>query len=199
MVTDNIMDLKDIVTAAIPELRDYWPEVKVLFNFSRIPEKTTLLEEGDVSKYLYIVSMGCLRLFVIKEDGREVTAQFFFENQMVASMESAFTGRPGRMYLESIEETELVIIRLSDFKKITERFPGVEKFLINFLQQRLLYYTDLYTSFILNTPEERYEKLLKDNREMIERVPHHYIASYLGITPVSLSRIRSRIAKKLSR
>lgn len=193
------MDLKDRVTAAIPELRDYWPEVKDLFDLRRIPEKTTLLEEGDVSKYLYIVTKGCLRLYVIKEDGREVTAQFFFENQMVASMESAFTGKPGRMYLESIEVSEVVIVRLSDFKKITEHFPGMEKFLINFLQQRLLYYTDLYTSFILNSPEERYEKLLKDNPEMIVRVPHHYIASYLGITPVSLSRIRSRIAKKHSR
>lgn len=196
METENIMDLKDRVTAAIPELRDYWPDINDLFSFRKIPEKTTLLEEGDVSKYLYIVSKGCLRLFVIKEDGREVTAQFFFENQMVASMESAFTGKPGRMYLESIEESEVVIVRLSDFRRISERFPGMKIFLINFLQQRLLYYTDLYTSFILNTPEERYEKLLKDNPEIIERVPHHYIASYLGITPVSLSRIRSRIAKK---
>ncbi|HOP27934.1 MAG TPA: Crp/Fnr family transcriptional regulator [Spirochaetota bacterium] len=190
------MDLKERVTAAIPELRDYWPEIKNLFSFRRIPEKTTLLEEGDVSKYLYIVSKGCLRLFVIKEDGREVTAQFFFENQMVASMESAFTGKPGRMYLESIEESEVVVIRINDFRKISERFSEMNKFMVNFLQQRLLYYTDLYTSFILNTPEERYEKLLKDNPEMIERVPHHYIASYLGITAVSLSRIRSRIAKK---
>ena len=190
------MYLKERVTAAIPELRDYWPEIKDLFSFRRIPEKTTLLEEGDVSKYLYIVSKGCLRLFVIKEDGREVTAQFFFENQMVASMESAFTGKPGRMYLESIEESEVVVIRINDFRKISERFSEMNKFMVNFLQQRLLYYTDLYTSFILNTPEERYEKLLKDNPEMIERVPHHYIASYLGITAVSLSRIRSRIAKK---
>jgi len=190
------MDLKERVTAAIPELRDYWPEIKNLFSFRRIPEKTTLLEEGDVSKYLYIVSKGCLRLFVIKEDGREVTAQFFFENQMVASMESAFTGKPGRVYLESIEESEVVVIRINDFRKISERFSEMNKFMVNFLQQRLLYYTDLYTSFILNTPEERYEKLLKDNPEMIERVPHHYIASYLGITAVSLSRIRSRIAKK---
>ena len=190
------MDLKERVTAAIPELRDYWPEIKNLFSFRRIPEKTILLEEGDVSKYLYIVSKGCLRLFVINEDGREVTAQFFFENQMVASMESAFTGKPGRMYLESIEESEVVVIRINDFRKISERFSEMNKFMVNFLQQRLLYYTDLYTSFILNTPEERYEKLLKDNPEMIERVPHHYIASYLGITAVSLSRIRSRIAKK---
>ena len=190
------MDLKERVTAAIPELRDYWPEIKDLFSFRRIPEKTILLEEGDVSKYLYIVSKGCLRLFVINEDGREVTAQFFFENQMVASMESAFTGKPGRVYLESIEESEVVVIRINDFRKISERFSEMNKFMVNFLQQRLLYYTDLYTSFILNTPEERYEKLLKDNPEMIERVPHHYIASYLGITAVSLSRIRSRIAKK---
>ena len=69
---------------------------------------------------------------------------------------------------------------------------------INFLQKRLLYYADLYTSFILNTPEERYERLVKNNPQMIERIPHYYIASYLGITPVSLSRIRSRLAKKNS-
>jgi len=190
------MDIKDKLITIIPVLEPHWNEIKNIFKLQKIPAKTTLLESGDVSKYQYIISKGCLRLFIIKEDGNEVTVQFFFENQMVASMESAFTGKPGRMYLESIEDSEVIIARLKDWKELFVRYPEYNQVLIHFLQKRLLYYADLYTSFILKTPEQRYEKLVNENPEMIERVPHYYIASYLGVTPVSLSRIRSRLSKK---
>jgi len=193
------MNIKDRLTAIIPEFEPHWDEIKNIFKLQKIPAKTTLLESGDVSKYQYIVSKGCLRLFIIKEDGSEITVQFFFENQTVASMESAFTGKPGRMYLESIEESEVIVVRLKDWNELFQRYPEFDKVMIHFLKNRLLYYADLYTSFILNTPEQRYEKLLNENPEIIERVPHYYIASYLGITPVSLSRIRSRLSKKLFR
>ena len=193
------MDIKDRLVTIIPELEPRWDEIKNIFKIQKIPAKTILLESGDVSIYQYIVSNGCLRLFIIKEDGSEITVQFFFENQTVASMESAFTGKPGRMYLESIEDTEVIIVKLEDWKELFMRYPEYNKLLIHFLQKRLLYYADLYLSFILNTPEQRYEKLLNDNPEIIKRVPHYYIASYLGITPVSLSRIRSRLSKKLLR
>ena len=190
------MDTKERLIKIIPELEPHWSEIKNIFKIKKIPAKTTLLECGDVSKYQYIVLNGCLRLFIIKEDGSEVTVQFFFENQTVASMESAFTGKPGRMYLESIEDSEVVLVSLKDWKELFERYHQFDNVLIRFLQKRLLYYADLYTSFILKTPEQRYEKLVNENPEIIERVPHYYIASYLGITPVSLSRIRSRLAKK---
>lgn len=191
------MDIKDKLLTIMPELEPHWDEIKNIFRPQKIPAKTTLLESGDVSRYQYIVIKGGLRLFIIKEDGSEVTVQFFFENQAVASMESAFTGKPGRMYLESIEDSEVIVVRLKDWNELFERYPEYQRVLIGFLKKRLLYYSDLYTSFILKTPEERYEKLLNENPEIIERVPHYYIASYLGITPVSLSRIRSRISKKL--
>lgn len=193
------MNIKDKLITIIPELEPHWDEIKNIFKIQKIPAKTTLIESGDVSKYQYIVSKGCLRLFIIKEDGSEVTVQFFFESQMVASMESAFTGKPGRMYLESIEDSEVIIARLKDWKELFVRYPEYNKVLIHFLQKRLLYYADLYASFILKTAEQRYEKLVNENPEIIERVPHYYIASYLGITPVSLSRIRSRLSKKLLR
>ncbi len=193
------MDIKGKLLTIIPELEPRWDEIENIFRMQKIPAKTTLLESGDVSKYQYIVSKGCLRLFIIKEDGSEVTVQFFFENQAVASMESAFTGKPGRMYLESIEESEVIVVRLKDWNELFERYPEYDRVMIGFLKRRLLYYADLYTSFILKTPEQRYEKLVNENPEIIERVPHYYIASYLGITPVSLSRIRSRLSKKTPR
>ncbi len=192
------MDIKDKLLTIMPELEPHWDEIKKIFRPQKISAKTTLLESGDVSKYQYIVTKGCLRLFIIKEDGSEVTVQFFFENQVVASMESAFTGKPGRMYLESIEDSEVIVVRLKDWNELFEHYPEYNRVLVGFLKKRLLYYSDLYTSFILKTPEQRYEKLLNENPELIERVPHYYIASYLGITPVSLSRIRSRLAKKLT-
>jgi len=192
------MNLKDKVISIIPQLESHWHEIQDLFKIKIIPEKTILLEDGDVSKYLYMIYEGCLRTYLIKEDGTEITAQFFFENQMVASMESAFSGQPGRMYLESIEESKIIIITLQNFKRLFLKYPDLGVALISMLQQRLIYYNELYTSFILNTPEERYEKLINNNPEIINRIPHYYIASYLGITPVSLSRIRTRLAKKTS-
>lgn len=190
------MKIKEKVISVIPELASYWKESADLFRYKSIPGKTILLGEGDISKYLYIVSKGCLRIFLIKEDGREVTVQFFFENHFVASMESAFTGKPGNFYLETLEDSEVIMIRLQDFKELFGKHESLKNFLIHFLEQRLIYYSELYVSFILNTPEERYIKLVKANPGITGRIPHHYIATYLGITPVSLSRIRSRLEKR---
>lgn len=190
------MIMKKKVTAVIPQLEPYWNDVSGLFKLKKVPVKTTLLESGETSKYMFMVSAGCLRIFMIKGDGTEVTVQFFFEKQMVASIESAFTGKPGRMYLESIEDCEIIMIRLRDFREIFMKYDALKELPLRFLQKRLLYYMDLYTSFIMNTPEERYIKLTEENPGITERVPHYYIATYLGITPVSLSRIRSRLAKK---
>ena len=106
------MNLKEKVISIMPRLENHWPDIAGLFKMKLIPEKTTLLEEGDISKYLFIVSKGCLRQYRLKEDGKEITIQFFFEKQMVASMESAFTEKPGNLYLESIEESEIIMIRL---------------------------------------------------------------------------------------
>ncbi len=190
------MNLKERVLGIFPPLEPYWNEISGFFTLKKVPAGTSLVEAGDVSRYLFIVTKGCLRIFMIKDDGREVTVQFFFEKQMVASMESAFTGKPGRLYLETIEDSELIMIRLKDFREIFSRYAPLKDSVISFLQKRLLYYSELYTSFILNTPEERYIKLLEENPGITERIPHYYIATYLGITPVSLSRIRSRLAKK---
>jgi len=124
------MDIKQKVLAALPALEPYWDEASDLFSLKTVPAKTTLLEAGDTSKYIFIVSRGCLRIFVIREDGREITVQFFFENQMVASMESAFTGKPGNLYLESLEESELLMIKLEDFRGIVSRHESLKDVMI---------------------------------------------------------------------
>ena len=136
-----------------------------------IPSKTVLLEEGKIADKIYLVRKGCLRLFFYNE-GKDITFQFFFEGDFVASFDSLYRGTPSLFSLESIPS-----LRLLYEEKIIERFS---------------FYQHLFLSRIKNTPQQRYEELLKEYPNIIQRVPQHYIASYLGITPVSLSRIRNR-------
>jgi CRP-like cAMP-binding protein len=154
------------------------------------PAKTTLLNEGEVAKNIYIVKKGCLRLFFL-HDGKEITFQFFFEGDTVASFESIYNDQPSMFTLQTIEPATLRIIGREEFRKALDN-PDIRTGFEQRLAQRFITYQKLFLSRIKNSPQERYEELLRERPDIIKRVPQHYIASYLGITPVSLSRIRNR-------
>lgn len=153
--------------------------------------KTILLEEGKVADRLYLIRKGCLRLFFYNE-GKDMTFQFFFEGDFVASFDSLYKRTPSLFYLESIEPTELTAIRREDFYNQINNNLSFRQLYEKKLIDRFHAYQQLFLSRIKNTPQQRYEELLKEYPNIIQRVPQHYIASYLGITPVSLSRIRNR-------
>lgn len=156
-----------------------------------VPSKTILLEEGKVADKLYLVRKGCLRLFFYSE-GKDITFQFFFEGNFVASFDSLYKRTPSLFYLESIEPAELTAIRREDFYNLIDNDSSLRQLYEEKLIDRFHVYQQLFLSRIKNTPQQRYEELLKEYPDIIQRVPQHYIASYLGITPVSLSRIRNR-------
>lgn len=183
------------------KLRERFPHFEKLLNkilIKEVPSGTTLLSEGDIATKLFLVIHGCLRTYFIKETGIEITSQFFIEGQMVSSFESAMTGMPSRQYIDAIEDSTVGFIEITIFKKmISESGLGMNDF-NRFLISRLIFYMNQHASFILDNPEKRYKKLLQDNPELISRLPQKYIASYLGITPVSLARIRTRLRKQIN-
>lgn len=179
-----------------PLLAEYWNDFAPVMRPRHVDAKTILLPEGEKARYLFLVLEGCLRIYFIKKDGRDITAQFFLPGQMVGSMESLFTGLPSKMYLEAVEDSDLACIAVDDFRGITSRHEPLKDMMADFFRKRLLHYMGLHMTFISMTPEERYLHLLETEPEIMDRLPHHYIASYIGITPVSLSRIRSRLEKK---
>lgn len=156
-----------------------------------VPSKTILLEEGKVAEKLYLIRKGCMRLFFY-QDGKDITFQFFFEGDFVASFDSLHKRTPSLFYLESIEPTELTAIKREDFYTLIDHDLSLRQLYEEKLIDRFHTYQRLFLSRIKNTPQQRYEELLKEYPHIIQRVPQHYIASYLGITPVSLSRIRNR-------
>lgn len=156
-----------------------------------VPAKAVLLEEGMVADRIYLIRKGCLRLFFYNE-GKDITFQFFFEGDFVASFDSLYKGSPSLFSLESIEPSELLYIRKEDFYNGIANDPSLRQMYEEKIIERFSFYQRLFLSRIKNTPQQRYEELLKEYPNIIQRVPQHYIASYLGITPVSLSRIRNR-------
>ncbi|HEY0177373.1 MAG TPA: Crp/Fnr family transcriptional regulator [Pedobacter sp.] len=156
-----------------------------------VPAKTTLLQEGAVSKKIYLVEKGCLRIWFNK-DGKDITLQFFFENEAVSSMESFIGNEPGMYNIETLEESRLMVLQKKDFDRLMLSNAGFKDWFYQMILRRFIYYSKHLLSYIKNNPRERYEELLLHNPQLLQRIPQHYIASYLGITSVSLSRIRNR-------
>jgi CRP-like cAMP-binding protein len=181
-----------------PLTDEKWNENIGYFNRLEVPAKTTLLEEGEVSKKLYIIEKGCIRVW-FNNNGKDLTTQFFFENQSVASIESFMKKLPSPTNIETIEPSVLWWIHKNDLDKILEEIkeiPELRDRLINMLFERTFDYMKYFVSFIKDSPIQRYTNLIKERPQIILRVPQHYIASYLGITTVHLSRLKSKLVSK---
>lgn len=168
-----------------------WSQFLHLFKEEEVPAKTVLLREGEISKKAFYIENGCIRAW-FNNDGKDVTFQFFFEGQGVSSIESFRTDQPSLFTIETIEPCLLRSVSKTDFQTILDQSPVIRQQIEEQTFQRLIFYQKLFLSRIKDNPEKRYLDLLKNNPEVLQRVPQHYIASFLGITPVSLSRIRNR-------
>lgn len=174
-----------------------WNEYTSYFNQIKVPAKTVLLNEGSISKKMYLIEKGCIRVY-FNNQGKDITTQFFFENETVGSIESFRKNIPSQTNIETIEPSILWWIYKSDLNRIIDEIkeiPHLRDFLIDSIFERTFDYMKFFTSSIKDTPHERYLKLIEERPEIIQRVPQHYIASYLGISSVHLSRIKNKISK----
>ncbi|SDR99573.1 cAMP-binding domain of CRP or a regulatory subunit of cAMP-dependent protein kinases [Gillisia sp. Hel1_33_143] len=168
-----------------------WEEFQGLFKREELPAKTILLDEGKISNSIFYIEQGCVRAW-FNNDGKDITFQFFTETQMVSSIESFKTNRPSQFTIETIEPSIVHSMTKIDFQHVLEQSPVIKEQMEDLIFERLISYQKLFLSRIKDNPETRYIELLKNNPEILLRIPQHYIASYLGITSVSLSRIRNR-------
>jgi len=168
----------------------------VLFGLESItvPARTQLLEEGSIARKMYIIEKGALRIWLNK-NGNEITNQFFFEEKLVASLESFLSLQPSDFYLETIEECKLYVMDKITFDELMRNDTNFKEWFQNYILDRFLYYSKHVLSFLRDEPEERYIYLLKTDPALLKRVPQKDLATYIGITPVSLNRIRNKTAE----
>lgn len=156
-----------------------------------VDAKTLLLREGEIAQKMFFIKKGCVRVW-FNNNGKDMTTQFFFEGEAAASLESFLHNEPSLFSIETLEACEISVLAKKDFEKL---LAEDETFKIWFYQtavSKLLMHSKRLLSFIKNKPQERYQQLMQSQPQLLQRVPQRYIASYLGVTTVSLSRIRNR-------
>jgi CRP-like cAMP-binding protein len=169
---------------------------KTLFIPKKLRKKQYLLQEGDVCKYTAFVEKGMLRMFTVDEKGNEPILQFSSEGWWVADLYSFLTDEPSKYNIEALEDCELLLITKESWNILLEKVPAFERYFRILIQNSLIATQRRLMSSISETAEEKYLKLIDNFPGCLQRVPQHMIASYLGITRETLSRVRSQMAMK---
>ena len=128
--------------------------------------------------------------------GKEITGFIFQEHMFCGSHESFFSQVPSMQVLETLEPCELLVLSFESLQELYEKVPKMNTMVRKLLEQRMANAQKVVASLIMNKPEDRYRSLLELHPEWVHRVPQQVLATYLGITPVSLSRIRRRLTEE---
>jgi len=182
------------ITEKIPLSEEEFEVCKALFTPRKVRKKQFLLQEGDVSKYQIFVNKGLLRSYTIDEKGAEHILQFALEGWWTADLYSFFTGEPSLFNIEALEDSEVLLITRPSWETLLEKLPVLERYFRILIQNSLIATQRRLMESLSETAEKKYLKFMKMYPESIQRVPQHMIASYLGITRETLSRLRRDIA-----
>ena len=152
-----------------------------------------LLKEGQKSVSTYFILEGCVREY-IEDDGEEKTTNFFTEEQWAISLNSFSPQNQATHNWVCVEDTELVVGDEQQAQKLFKKFPRFETISRTIMEAAFAEQKKALTSYLTDSPEQRYQKLLKTSPGLFQRIPQYHLASYIGVKPESLSRIRKRIA-----
>ena len=154
----------------------------------------TLLRQGELSTIkCYFVLIGCVRQFLIDESGKEVTSNFYTEEQAIPIINEKNQGDLSKYSYMCVEDCLLVVGDIDSENTMFNKYPQLEMMIRKMMEISLDEMQEQFGEFINFSPEERYKSLLRKRPQLIDRVPQHQLASYIGITPESLSRIKKRI------
>lgn len=162
----------------------------------KLKRKQYLLQEGEVCRYIAVVEQGALKAYHTQEDGAEHIMQFALEGWLVSDLSSFLTGDPATLNIDALEDTTLTLIDKSAYDELMLKIPKFETYIRLQLTGAYIALQRRISSIVSRSPEERYKHLLAAYPHIVQRVPQHMIAPYMGLTPETLSRVRGRIATR---
>lgn len=162
----------------------------------KVPKKTFLLQEGEVCNFEAYVVKGCIRTYYIDENGFDVTLQFAIEDWWVSDIASFYEQSPSKLFIETLEDCELLMLNPETKEELLAMVPKFERVFRLMIQRNLAVTQNRLINTISKTAQEKYLDFIERYPTIPQRVPQHYIASYLGISPEFLSKVRTKLAKQ---
>jgi CRP-like cAMP-binding protein len=169
--------------------------VKTFFSPKKIRKRQYLLQEGNICRHLAFVEKGLLRSYNVDDKGIEHMIHFAWEGWWMADMLSFLSIEPSTYDIDAIEDSELLLISRPDFEEMLIKVPVMERYFRILFQNNIISKERRLISSISNSAEEKFIHLSATNPELIKRIPQQLVASYLGITPETLSRIKNKLNK----
>jgi len=167
-----------------------------LFTHKKFRKHQYILQEGEVSTHDNFIIKGLCRTYRVDEKGQEHILRFTPEEWWTGDLASFLSGKPSIYNVDCLEDTEVLRISSADLEKLFESVPKMNKYFRLLYQKSIISYNLRLASNLSKSASERYEEFIQRYPDILQRVPNHQIASYLGITPQSLSRIRSQSQEK---
>lgn len=174
---------------------DEWELCKNNFRPKRMLKRHFLLQEGDVCRDLAFVEKGALYSYTVDSAGNKHVIRFAFEGWWMANLHSFFTGKPTRLNIEVMEECELLLLDRDNHEKLLDEVPAYERYHRIIVQNAYVAIQQRVENALGLTAEEKYERLIEQNPEFLNRVPLNLVASYIGVTPETLSRVRAGFSR----
>jgi CRP-like cAMP-binding protein len=173
-----------------------YAKIEAVCIYKKLRKRQYLLQEGDVWKYNAFITKGLVRFYSVDESGRENIVSFAKENWWTGDRASLLTGEPSKNNIDAIEDTELVLITKTNFDRLCQEIPALNDMVNAIINKSFITSQNRIHSAISFTAEQKYLDFVQKYPDLSLRVPQAMIASYLGITPETLSRVRKETVKK---
>ena len=193
IISSVLIDNKTLISMNIKNLLTLLRCVKI----KSFKKGEVLIPQGVDTEDIFYIRKGLVRSFFVNEKGEEITFQVYAENNVFSNVHGILFNEKSKFYYQTLEESKVYVIPYNSLMNVVSKSAELLELNRTYIGKRIIQQAfQRVESFVFLSPEKRYEKFVTDNPKLIHRVPDKYIANVLGITPVSLSRIRNRISKK---
>lgn len=183
-------NMRKLISQFIDINDDEWAHFYSMLRFKEIRKNEVLLCKGSSTKDIYFVINGILRTYFANENGEEKTFHFSLENTFAADYESFLKGSESRYSIEALEDSYVAILSIDGLRDAYKTITQGERLGRVIAEEYFFIWSDCIQDIYMLKPIERYKNMRRQFPDLLQRVPQHYIASYLNITPVHLSRLK---------
>ncbi|MBX2968812.1 MAG: Crp/Fnr family transcriptional regulator [Cyclobacteriaceae bacterium] len=194
-VMDEFTNIRNFVSRFLTFTEEEWQMLQSMLSRRFLKKGEFLLRAGEVCNHVTFINKGFVRIYNVVHD-EELTINFAFEGNFTTDFASLLPRKPSTDYIVAMEDLEVLQLHYEDNQRLYEQAMVWQKFGRLIVEYILLFIVERNKALLFNTPEERYLSLMKERPKVIANVPLKYIASYLGVTPEALSRIRKRLSQQ---